>query len=109
MLRVFVICNRNSYKLMMFLVMKFLFIGLKIFCVLFPLLISIAYLTLIERKILGSIQGRKGPNIMGFAGILQPLVDGLKLFTKELILPNQANIYIYIVSPIVTFFLSLII
>ena len=48
-----------------------------------PILISVAYLTLAERKIMGSMQQRKGPNVIGFLGLLQPLADGLKLLLKE--------------------------
>ena len=59
-------------------------------------LISVAYLTLAERKILGYSQNRKGPNIIGIYGILQPLADGLKLFSKEIIIPNHVNIFLYL-------------
>ena len=76
--------------------------------VLVPLLLGIAYLTLLERKVIASIQRRKGPNVVGPYGLLQPLADGLKLFIKEMILPNHANIFIFIFAPIVTFFFSLI-
>nr|P48899.1 RecName: Full=NADH-ubiquinone oxidoreductase chain 1; AltName: Full=NADH dehydrogenase subunit 1 [Cyanidium caldarium]CAA88775.1 NADH dehydrogenase subunit 1 [Cyanidium caldarium] len=72
-----------------------------------PLIIAIAYLTLIERKIIGSIQKRKGPNIVGIFGLLQPIADGLKLLLKETSLPNSANIFIFIIAPILTFFLAL--
>lgn len=82
---------------------------MKVVCILVPLLASIAYLTLAERKVLGYIQGRKGPNVIGIYGVLQPLVDGLKLFTKEMILPNHANIYIYILSPLITLTLALMV
>lgn len=75
---------------------------------LLPLLISIAYFTLVERKILSSIQRRKGPNVVGIFGLLQPLADGLKLFTKETILPSNADIVLFVLSPILTFFLSLL-
>lgn len=71
------------------------------------LLISIAFLTLPERKLLSSMQRRKGPNIVGFWGILQPFADGLKLILKESIIPSQANKIIYFISPIFMFFLSL--
>ena len=81
---------------------------LKILFLILPLLISIAYFTLVERKILSSIQRRKGPNVVGIFGLLQPLADGLKLFTKETILPSNADIILFILSPILTFFLSLL-
>lgn len=77
--------------------------------VIVPLFISIAYLTLAERKILGSIQLRKGPNVVGFYGLLQPLADGLKLFSKETILPSHANITIFVLGPILALTLALII
>ena len=88
--------------------MKTLIIILKILVIIIPLLISVAYFTLAERKIMGSIQRRKGPNVIGFLGLLQPLSDGLKLFTKETILPSNSNIILFIISPIITFVLSLI-
>lgn len=81
---------------------------LKTVFLILPLLISIAYFTLIERKILSSIQRRKGPNVVGIFGLLQPLADGLKLFTKETILPSNSDIILFILSPILTFFLSLV-
>ena len=81
---------------------------LKILILTIPLLISIAYFTLAERKILSSIQRRKGPNVVGIFGLLQPLADGLKLFVKETILPSNADIILFIIAPILTFFLSLL-
>ena len=81
---------------------------LKILAILIPLLISIAYLTLAERKVLGYIQSRKGPNVVGIYGLLQPLADGLKLFTKEIIIPNHANVFIYIIAPILSLTLAFI-
>uniref|UniRef100_A0AAU8HQ66 NADH-ubiquinone oxidoreductase chain 1 n=1 Tax=Porifera sp. TaxID=3140030 RepID=A0AAU8HQ66_9METZ len=80
----------------------------KILIILIPLLVSIAYLTLAERKVLGYIQCRKGPNVIGIYGLLQPLADGLKLFTKEIIIPNHANIFIYILAPILSLTLAFI-
>ena len=73
-----------------------------------PLLISIAYLTLLERKQISAIQGRKGPNVVGIFGLLQPLADGLKLFTKELIIPSKSNTVLFLLAPCITFSLSLI-
>jgi NADH-quinone oxidoreductase subunit H len=81
---------------------------LKILILILPLLISIAYFTLAERKILSSIQRRKGPNVVGVFGLLQPLADGLKLFVKETILPSNADIILFIIAPILTFFLSML-
>jgi NADH-quinone oxidoreductase subunit H len=81
---------------------------LKIFSIVIPLLISVAYFTIAERKIMGAIQRRRGPNVVGFMGLLQPLADGLKLFTKETTLPTSANIGIFLFAPALAFILSLI-
>ena len=75
--------------------------------VILTVLIGVAYFTLVERKILSSIQRRKGPDIVGFLGIMQPLADGLKLFTKETIIPSNADTILFLVAPIITFVLSL--
>ena len=83
-------------------------IVLKILVIVIPLLISVAYFTIAERKIMGSIQRRRGPNVIGFLGLLQPLADGLKLFAKETILPSNSSIIIFLIAPILTFILSLI-
>jgi len=80
---------------------------LKIIAIIIPLLISVAYFTLAERKIMGVIQRRKGPNVIGFLGLLQPLADGLKLFVKETILPSNSNLFLFLLAPIITFILSL--
>jgi len=80
---------------------------LQILLIIIPLLISVAYFTLAERKIMGSIQRRRGPNVIGYLGLLQPLADGLKLFAKETILPSNANLGIFILAPLLTFILSL--
>ena len=88
--------------------MTFISIILKILSIVVPLLISVAYFTIAERKLMGSIQRRKGPNVIGFLGLLQPLADGLKLFVKETIFPSNSNIYLFILAPLLTFVLSLI-
>lgn len=89
--------------------MFFIFITvLKILSIVIPLLISVAYFTIAERKMMGAIQRRKGPNVVGFMGLLQPLADGLKLFTKETMLPTSANINVFLLAPSLVFILSLI-
>ncbi len=79
---------------------------LKILLIIIPLLISVAYFTLSERKVIASMQRRRGPNVVGFFGLLQPLADGLKLLLKETILPSSANLAMFIIAPIITFTLS---
>lgn len=72
-------------------------------------LIGVAYLTLFERKILRYIQLRKGPNKVGFCGLLQPFSDVIKLLTKEQIYPISSNYWVYYISPIISLFLALIV
>nr|YP_001876523.1 NADH dehydrogenase subunit 1 [Cavenderia fasciculata]ABX45197.1 NADH dehydrogenase subunit 1 [Cavenderia fasciculata] len=72
------------------------------------ILIIVAYTTLYERKVMAAIQKRRGPNVVGFLGLLQPLADGLKLVLKETIIPIAANKLIYIIAPILTFAVSLV-
>ena len=72
------------------------------------LLLAVALGTLIERKIMGSIQRRKGPNVVGILGFLQPIADGLKLFLKEITFPHHSNTVIFFLAPIFTFFCSLL-
>jgi len=72
-----------------------------------PILISVAYLTLAERKVMGSMQQRKGPNVVGFLGLLQPLADGLKLLLKETVIPTNASTFSFVFAPVLTLFLSL--
>ena len=85
----------------------FVHILLKILAIVLPLLIAVAYFTLAERKIMGAIQRRRGPNVVGVFGLLQPLADGLKLLLKETIIPSNANTVLFILAPILTFLLSL--
>lgn len=86
---------------------SYLHVILQCLLVVLLLLISIAYFTLLERKIMGSVHRRVGPNVVGVYGLLQPLSDGLKLFLKETVVPSTSNKVIYLVSPVITFTISL--
>jgi NADH:ubiquinone oxidoreductase subunit H len=73
-----------------------------------PILLAVAYMTLFERKVLGAIQIRTGPNVVGFLGLLQPLADGAKLLFKELTYPTVSDKTVFYVAPMITFFLSIL-
>lgn len=88
-------------------------LGIKVHYIIYPslvlflfLLLIVAYFTLMERQLIASVQRRQGPNYVGVFGLLQPLADGIKLLTKEMILPSQANIIFFILSPIIVFVCS---
>jgi NADH-quinone oxidoreductase subunit H len=80
----------------------------KILAIILPLLIAVAYFTLAERKIMGAIQRRRGPNVVGTFGLLQPLADGAKLLLKETVIPSNANTILFVLAPIISFLLSLL-
>ncbi len=84
------------------------YILIKIVAILIPLLLSVAYLTYAERKIIAAMQLRKGPNVVGPFGLLQPIADAVKLLFKETILPSGANRIVFLMAPMLTFILAMI-
>ena len=81
---------------------------LKILSTTVPLLLAVAFFTVAERKIMGAIQRRRGPNVIGFVGLLQAIADGLRLLVKETILPSNSNLGIFLLAPVLSFILSVI-
>jgi len=75
---------------------------IKIMAIVFPLMIAVAYLTYFERKVIGFMQGRIGPNRVGYFGLLQPIADGIKLMFKEIIHPTKSDNFLFLLAPILT-------
>lgn len=90
------------------MILKLILLIIKILAIIVPVLIAVAFFTVAERKIMGAIQRRRGPNVIGFMGLLQALADGLKLFVKETTLPSNSNLLIFLLAPILSFLLSVI-
>jgi len=80
----------------------------EILCLILPLLLGVAFLVLAERKVMAFVQRRKGPDVVGSFGLLQPLADGFKLILKEPISPSSANFFLFRMAPVATFMLSLV-
>ena len=89
-------------------VLPLIIMVLEILAICVPLLLCVAYLTYAERKVLAAAQLRKGPNVVGPFGLLQPIADGLKLLMKETVIPSGANRIVFVAAPILTFVLSLV-
>ena len=85
-----------------------IFIIVMIVCIILPLLLAVAYLTYAERKVMAAMQIRRGPNVVGPFGLLQPIADGVKLLFKETIIPSGASRVTFVVAPMITFVLSLV-
>ena len=88
--------------------MYVLIVVLKALLIALPLIIAVAYFTLIERKVMAGIQRRRGPDVVGAWGLIQPFADAAKLILKETILPSTANTVLFVIAPILSFMLSLI-
>ena len=89
-------------------VVPLIFIALKIILIVLPLLLSVAYLTYAERRVIGLMQMRRGPNRVGPFGLLQPIADAVKLIFKETIVPTPASKIVFMIAPMITFILSLV-
>ena len=81
---------------------------LEVLIVTVPILMTVAFITLAERKTMASMQRRLGPNIVGYYGILQAFADALKLLLKEYVSPTQANLVLFFLGPIITLIFSLL-
>ncbi len=81
---------------------------IKILAIVTPIMLSVAYLTYFERKVIGAMHLRKGPNVVGPFGLLQPIADGVKLFLKETVIPSGSNRGVFIAAPMITFILALV-
>lgn len=81
---------------------------LKSLPIIIPVLLAVAFFTVFERKVLAAMQRRRGPNVIGIYGLLQAIADAVKLISKETVIPGASNIYIFIVSPIFTFLISML-
>jgi len=81
---------------------------LEVLLVIIPVLLTVAYVTVAERKTMASMQRRLGPNIVGYYGLLQAFADALKLILKEYVSPTQANLTLFFLGPIITLVFSLL-
>jgi NADH-quinone oxidoreductase subunit H len=98
------------FKIILLYVIYF-FIGIgfiKNLPIVLPILLSVAFFTVLERKVLASMQRRRGPNFVGIYGLLQAIADALKLLSKETLIPSSSNFFLFILSPIFTFVISML-
>ena len=102
----------------MLLFFKFVFINIALYVldisllkalpIILPILLAVAFFTVLERKVLAAMQRRRGPNVVGIYGLLQAIADAVKLLSKETLVPASSNLYIFLISPIFTFFISML-
>lgn len=90
------------------LIWPVLWTAIKIVLIVGPLMLAIAYLTFAERKVIAAMHLRKGPNVVGPFGLLQPMADGVKLLLKETVVPSRANKTVFVIAPMITFILALV-
>src|SRR6185436_12368321 len=95
--------------IIIYIILNYLSISLlKSLPIILPILLAVAFFTVFERKILASMQRRRGPNVVGIYGLLQAIADAVKLLSKETLIPGSSNLYIFIFSPIFTFLISML-
>jgi NADH-ubiquinone oxidoreductase chain 1 len=104
--------NKNTRKMkttnLMLTIISILLNLIDVLCVILPVLLAVAFMTIIERKQLAAHQRRVGPNTVGYYGILQPFADALKLILKETVIPSQSNKILFYLAPISTLVFSLL-
>lgn len=98
----------NSFDNLLSIVYLFIYFFVEFLLFIVPILIAMAFFTLVERKVMATMQRRRGPNVVGFYGLLQPFADALKLLIKESIIPSKANSILFVLAPIITLSLSMI-
>src|ERR1700722_8143673 len=81
---------------------------LKALPIILPILLAVAFFTVLERKVLAGMQRRRGPNVVGIYGLLQAIADAFKLLSKETLVPSGSNFFLFILSPIFTFVISML-
>ena len=87
---------------------SFIYSIINVICLILPILLGVAWITVFERKLLAILQRRTGPNIVGVYGVLQPFADALKLILKETIIPSQSNKVLFYMAPVFTLIFSLL-
>ena len=87
---------------------SFIYSIINVICLILPILLGVAWITVFERKLLAILQRRMGPNIVGIYGVLQPFADALKLILKETIIPSQSNKVLFYLAPVFTLIFSLL-